>query len=321
VLGRLRAASAGDALVGALNDPSELVQQYATEALGLIRNDRAVQALTDRVNYYRQGTMANAALLALARIAHPSSRDLFRARLADPDPAARRAAVEGVARIGDRVSLERVRTLAQSDSSSEVRLAALFGLDRLGESQMTGIMQSLGQPISGAQARDYLLETGPAAAPAVASAVATTADPAARALLIHLLGFIGGAAETRALEPLVSAPDPRVARAAANALARLRDVLDDPLFVRATGGVEPAIKAREMITPVREALGLIKQQHRNPYAIEPELLQRNGEFWRKNRESSHLELKFISLYDSAFTGLVGATSWPMRRGVRLRLWF
>lgn len=48
--------------------------------------------------------------------------------------------------------------------------------------------------------------------------------------------------------------------AVSNALARLRDLIADPLFVRATHGVEPTIKAREMILPVREALGVIGQQ-------------------------------------------------------------
>lgn len=48
--------------------------------------------------------------------------------------------------------------------------------------------------------------------------------------------------------------------AVSNALARLRDLIADPLFVRATPGVEPTIKAREMIRPVRDALGVIGQQ-------------------------------------------------------------
>lgn len=45
--------------------------------------------------------------------------------------------------------------------------------------------------------------------------------------------------------------------AVSNALARLRELIDDPLFVRAPGGVEATVKTREMIGPVREALGLI----------------------------------------------------------------
>jgi DNA-binding transcriptional LysR family regulator len=48
--------------------------------------------------------------------------------------------------------------------------------------------------------------------------------------------------------------------AVSNALARLRDLIADPLFVRAAQGVEPTIKAREMIRPVREALGVIGKQ-------------------------------------------------------------
>jgi DNA-binding transcriptional LysR family regulator len=48
--------------------------------------------------------------------------------------------------------------------------------------------------------------------------------------------------------------------AVSNALARLRSLIDDPLFVRAKRGVEPTSKAREMIGAVREALDLIKRQ-------------------------------------------------------------
>lgn len=48
--------------------------------------------------------------------------------------------------------------------------------------------------------------------------------------------------------------------AVSNALARLRERIDDALFVRAPGGVEPTVRAREMIRPVREALGVIGQQ-------------------------------------------------------------
>ena len=48
--------------------------------------------------------------------------------------------------------------------------------------------------------------------------------------------------------------------AVSNALARLRDLVGDPLFVRANRGVEPTSKAKQMIGPVRDALALIKRQ-------------------------------------------------------------
>jgi DNA-binding transcriptional LysR family regulator len=56
--------------------------------------------------------------------------------------------------------------------------------------------------------------------------------------------------------------------AVSNALARLRELIDDPLFVRAPRGVEPTIKAREMIRPVRDALGVIGQQLGDGAAID-----------------------------------------------------
>jgi HEAT repeat protein len=222
VLGRVRATTAGDALIAVLNDKSDLVQQFAAESLGWLRHDRAVQALTDRVAYFGKGDRASEALLALARIGHGSSRTLFRTNLSNAEPAARRAAAEGVARTGDRASLEIVRGLATNDPSNEVRLAALFAMNALGESQTSGIALVAGRPDVGAQARQYLLEIGPAAAPAVAAAMTTASDPAARAELTELIGFIGSSADAPALEAMTRDADPRAARAAADALARIR---------------------------------------------------------------------------------------------------
>jgi len=48
--------------------------------------------------------------------------------------------------------------------------------------------------------------------------------------------------------------------AVSNGLRRLRELMDDPLFVRSSGGVEPTVKATQLIGPVREALGIISRQ-------------------------------------------------------------
>jgi DNA-binding transcriptional LysR family regulator len=67
---------------------------------------------------------------------------------------------------------------------------------------------------------------------------------------IYSTGNISRAAEKLAMsQPAVS-----------NQLARLRELLDDPLFARGRRGVEPTVKAQTMIGPVREALGLIGRQ-------------------------------------------------------------
>ncbi len=67
---------------------------------------------------------------------------------------------------------------------------------------------------------------------------------------IYSTGNISHAAERLAMsQPAVS-----------NALARLRHLLDDQLFLRARRGVEPTNKATAMIAPVREALALIRRE-------------------------------------------------------------
>ena len=50
-----------------------------------------------------------------------------------------------------------------------------------------------------------------------------------------------------------------------NALARLRDLLDDSLFVRTGRGVEPTPKAHLLIEPVREALQMIRESVSHEY--------------------------------------------------------
>jgi DNA-binding transcriptional LysR family regulator len=67
---------------------------------------------------------------------------------------------------------------------------------------------------------------------------------------IYAAGNISRAADKLAMsQPAVS-----------NQLARLRELIGDPLFARGRRGVEPTVKAQTMIGPVREALGLIGRQ-------------------------------------------------------------
>lgn len=53
------------------------------------------------------------------------------------------------------------------------------------------------------------------------------------------------------------------------ALARLRDLLSDPLFVRTTAGMTPTKRARELIDPVEQALGLIRDSLQSQSLFDP----------------------------------------------------
>jgi HEAT repeat protein len=101
VIGRVQLTGAGDALMKAINDSSADVRYAAMRALGSIKDTRAVAALTEQLAFYRKGEGASAALDALAQIAQPASAGLFKERLTDKDPDIRRAAAEGLGRLGE----------------------------------------------------------------------------------------------------------------------------------------------------------------------------------------------------------------------------
>jgi DNA-binding transcriptional LysR family regulator len=75
---------------------------------------------------------------------------------------------------------------------------------------------------------------------------------------VFAAGSISGAAQQLSLtQPAVS-----------NALARLREHFDDPLFVREGRGVKPTSRSQQMIEPVREALQLIRRQFDGDHVID-----------------------------------------------------
>ncbi len=115
VAARLEVKAAGETLIKALNDSSAPVRYAAMRALGTLREELAVVALTDQFTFYGKGEGAWSALDALARIGHGSSVPLFKARLADRDPFLRRAAAEGLGRSGDTSELAALEIGAGND--------------------------------------------------------------------------------------------------------------------------------------------------------------------------------------------------------------
>src|SRR4051812_14724021 len=74
-------STVGDAVITAMNDNDRAVKVAAMLALGAMRYERGVQALTDLFSYYGKGELAEASLYALSHIAHPASVPLFTAQL------------------------------------------------------------------------------------------------------------------------------------------------------------------------------------------------------------------------------------------------
>jgi HEAT repeat protein len=222
VVGRLQVRSAGDALLKAVNDSSAEVRYAAMRALGMIGEERAVQALTEQLNYYGRGEGAWSALDALARIASPSSVPVFKARLTDKDPYLRRAAAEGLARLGDRSVVDQFVSDVNMDESEMVRAAMAFALYKTGQTTyLDRLIDFAGSERLQPQLQGYFIELGSAAVKPVVTRLHEPDDDVRRNLAT-ILGAIGDHSAEPALVVLKEDRSKDVSAAATSAIERLK---------------------------------------------------------------------------------------------------
>ena len=213
--------SVGDAVITALNDSDRAVKTAAMNALGAMRYERGVQALTDLFTFYGKGDNAEAALDALAHIAHTASAPLLVAQLTGKNSALRVIAIEGLGRLGDPGRLAEVRTAADADRSDSVALASAFASAVLDNGSVERIVEALTKPKLRDRARQYIAEI---AAKRVAAFSPHLMDPDERIRLdiVEAVGLTGDPAALPLVEPLLTDRDEQVQRAAERAVARLR---------------------------------------------------------------------------------------------------
>jgi HEAT repeat protein len=224
-LGRLRATRAGDQVIGRIVDPVLAVRLAAMRAVGEIREARALAALRQQIDFYQEATAGRAAFDALARIAHPSTAGTFEQERFSNHAARRRAAYEGLARLGgirdaDVLAVEQ-RLTDERDGS--VRLAMAFALAASGRPYLGRVVQSLSDRELADQAIEYVVELG-RAKPAALVPHLQDRDPIVRARTTIAAGFAGGAPLEAELSRLTTDGDPTVRRAAEVALLRIRTV-------------------------------------------------------------------------------------------------
>jgi len=221
VIARQRFPGTGDTLIKAVNDSNAEVRFASMRALGAIREERAVAALSEQLAFYRKGEGAWSALDALAHIASPGSVPLFKERLQDKDPYLRRAAIEGLGRTGDTSANETIERLVTADESPMVRLASAFALQKLGGNYAARIVDAMANDKVVQQGQEYLIELGPPVASVIAPRIQEP-DAGIREAVADVLGVIGDASVLPALETATKDPDAAVAAAAKRAIARLR---------------------------------------------------------------------------------------------------
>lgn len=213
----------GDALVTALNDREYAIRTTAMDAIGALRYDRGVQALTDIYTHYGRGSMAVSALGALARIAHPSSLPLFVAALTGRDYSLKLPAIEGLARSGATDQRSAIDTVLLNDRNPELLLAGHFAAVLLSNGPVDELVGGLERSRLRPKALQYLADVAPGRGNILGPHVQ---DPEAtiRLDLVDILGRSGDLQALNAIERLQQDTDPAVARAAVRAAARIEGV-------------------------------------------------------------------------------------------------
>lgn len=220
------AQAVGDAVVSGLNDRDRAIKTAAIEALAAMRYDRAVQALTDALQFYGHDDLGTAAFEALARIANPANAALFNTELTSKNGEWRVQAIEGLARLGDPRSLEVIRAATTRERSASVRLAVAFASAMLAEpstesgAQLSPFVDALRKSRDRDLARQYLAELARRDSLLFAEPLRNP-DPSVRADLLDALALGGSKAALPLVTSLAADTDARVSKAAQRAIARL----------------------------------------------------------------------------------------------------
>ena len=211
----------GDAVISALNDRDRNVRAAAMQALGAMRYERGVQALTDLFQHFRKGEQAEAALDAIAHIAHPASVPLFEAQLTGKSLTMKAIAIEGLARVGDATNAAAIEAALQGERNESVQLAGSFAAVALSNAPIEPLGDVLTKPRLRDQARQYLIELAVGRSAAFGRYVQDP-EPSIRIDVADILGLAGDPAALPLIEPLTRDTDPQVVKAADRAVARLR---------------------------------------------------------------------------------------------------
>jgi hypothetical protein len=210
----------GDQVIIALNDGDQAVRGAAMAALGEMRYERALQALTQLFEFYGRGPLAALALDALARLGHPSSVDLFVSQLTVGTTAMRVSAIEGLARAGGATNLSPIQRALENDRNETVGLAGDFAAVLLSRAPLDPIVASLTRSRLHDQAMRYLMELVPGRGQLLALHLQNPSSQV-KADIADVLGFSGDVTLVSAMEALKAGSDPEVIFAGQRAALRL----------------------------------------------------------------------------------------------------
>src|SRR5262249_1382526 len=153
----------------------------------------AVAALVEQFQFFGKGDLAEAALAALARIAHPSSELVLAPLLSSKTPSLKLSAVEGLARVGDRSRWGSIQSALRGEADERGLLAGTLAGVLLSDAPLDPLADALRRPRLADRARDYLVAVV-SGRTATLSRFALDPDPQIRVGVADALGLAGDAA-------------------------------------------------------------------------------------------------------------------------------
>ncbi len=237
-LAKIKDPSVGPQLVNLLDSPDEEIKQEAAVTAGILKTTEAIPRLQSMFENSPDKRTRQKAMEGLAYLGDPVSVPFFTKALWNSNDEIRTSAAEGMARAGDKKSLAELERAVQAERDGDARLAMQFAITALGRDDFLNTL--IGELSSGRRAnyaQSYLVELSknkeflPRLYPYMNSR-----DSAVRARLCTVLMFTGDQTSIAPLESLSHDPDGDVAREALRALRAIRvRVAASPPNATATG--------------------------------------------------------------------------------------
>ena len=227
-LSKIKDMDSGPKLVDLLDSPNKDIKRDACVTVGILRAKEALPKLQSIFQNDPDQKDKVAAMQGLAYLGDKVSVPLFTKALWSDDKGIRQGAGEGLARAADPQSLGELEKALSAEKDASAKLAMEFALAALGkEDALNDVVSELGSKIRGDVARAYLTELSrnPAFLPKLYPYLQSP-DAGIRKRLCEVLMYSGDQASLQQLDRLEHDPDSDVAAAALRAKRAIRARLD-----------------------------------------------------------------------------------------------
>jgi HEAT repeat protein len=227
-LGKIMDRSAGPKLVDLIDSPNKDVKRDACVAIGILRTNDALPKLQSVYETDPDQKDKIAAIQGLASLGQKVSVPLFIKALWSLDKNVRQAAAEGLARVADPQTQGELEKAITAEKDADVRLAIEFALAALGKQDyLSSLVSDMGSKTRGDVARSYLTELArnPAFLPKLYPYMQSQ-DAEVRKRLCAVLMYSGDQTSLEPLDRLAHDPVSDVAAQAVRAKRAIRARLD-----------------------------------------------------------------------------------------------